>query len=300
MHGDTHTSRQRRRWLSALGLIVGCSSSSLALEPVGDVAEASSWRIETIVEGLTHPWSIVWLADGSALITERPGRLRRLQANGRLDPEPIAGLPQICGDCGQGGLMDLALHPRFQTDPWVYFTYATGSQAANRTALARGRLEGKRLTDVEVLFENPDSKSGGQHFGSRLLWLEDGTLLMSLGDGGNPPIRFGRGLIRDQAQQLGTLFGKLIRLSEDGEIPPDNPFVGQAGARPEIYSLGHRNIQGLVRDPLGGRVWATEHGSRGGDELNDIRPGANHGWPAVTFSMEYSGPPISERTSAPG
>ena len=152
--------------------------------------------------------------------------------DGVLDPKPISGVPKVCTDCGQGGLLDVSLHPDFANNRLVYLTYAAGTSNANRTTLARGRLDGMRLTDVEVLFENADSKSGGQHFGSRLVWLPDGTLLMSIGDGGNPPVSFDGDDIRKQAQKLGTHFGKVLRLRDDGSAPPDNPFVNRPGAKP--------------------------------------------------------------------
>lgn len=292
-----------------LGLIpvIGCAQPAGPVEPTGDVPEAEGWRAETLVEGLRHPWGIAWLPDGSALVTERPGRLRLIEnaatdtGEPRLDPTPIRGTPEVCA-CGQGGLLDISLHPDFANNRLVYLTFAEGTEDANRTALARGRLDlkNKRLEDLEIIFRNADEKSGGQHFGSRLLWLPDGTLLMSIGDGGNPPTSFDGENIRNQAQRLGTHFGKLLRLTEDGKAAPDNPFVDQADARPEIYSYGHRNIQGLTRDPKSGRVWANEHGSRGGDEINLIQAGDNYGWPEVTYSMEYWGPRISDKTRAPG
>jgi glucose/arabinose dehydrogenase len=275
-----------------------CAPVEGPVRPTADVPEAGGWRAGVVVDGLEHPWSIAWLPDGSALITERPGRLRLLR-NGGLVSEPIAGLPPILSH-GQGGLLDVVLHPDFERNRLVYLTFATGTPDANRTALARGRLDGDRLRDVEVIFENADAKSGGQHFGSRLVWLPDTSLLMSIGDGGNPPTSFEGGNIRDQAQRLETHFGKILRLTEDGRPHPDNPFVDRKGARPEIYSYGHRNIQGLARDPASGRVWANEHGSRGGDELNLIEPGQNYGWPEVTYSMEYRGPRVSDETSRPG
>ncbi|MBK1707014.1 hypothetical protein CKO40_21375 [Halochromatium glycolicum] len=291
-------------WLLALVPVLGCSEPSGPVEPTGDVPEAEGWRMETIVSGLRHPWGIAWLPDGAALVTERPGRLRLIDdvfGEARLDPTPIGGIPEVC-TCGQGGLLDIALHPDFDANQLVYLTFAEGTKEANRTALARGRLdrEAMRLRDLEVIYRNPDSKSGGQHFGSRLLWLPDGTLLMSIGDGGNPPIAFDGENIRQQAQNPGTVFGSVVRLNGDGTSPADNPFVDQEGARPELYSIGHRNIQGMTLDPTTGRVWANEHGSRGGDEINRIEAGNNYGWPEVTYSMEYWGPRISEKTQAPG
>jgi glucose/arabinose dehydrogenase len=291
-------------WLLALIPSVGCSGPTGPVDPTADVPEAGGWRTETVVDGLRHPWGLAWLPDGSALITERPGALRLVVdalGDARLDPRPIRGIPAVCA-CGQGGLLDISLHPDFADNRLVYLTFAQGTEDSNRTALARGRLDldAMRLRDVEIIFRNPDTKSGGQHFGSRLLWLPDQTLLMSIGDGGNPPIAFRGENIRRQAQNPGTLFGSIIRLNADGSAPADNPFTNQPGARPELYSMGHRNIQGMARDPESGRIWANEHGSRGGDELNLIRAGSNFGWPDVTYSMEYWGPRISDKTEAPG
>jgi len=280
--------------------LAGCAEPAGPVEPTADVPEATGWHTGTIVAGLSHPWGIAWLPDGDLLITERAGRLR-LVRNGRLRAEPVGGVPEVCR-CGQGGLLDIALHPDFAENRLVYLTFAEGTDDANRTALARGRLsdDGLRLEDTEVIFRNADVKSGGQHFGSRLVWLRDGTLLMSIGDGGNPPTSFNGENIRKQAQNLGTHFGKVLRLTEDGTAPPDNPFAGRPGAKPEIYTFGHRNIQGMTLDTATGRVWANEHGSRGGDEINLIEPGNNYGWPEVTYSMEYWGPRISDKTTAPG
>lgn len=280
--------------------LAGCAEPSGPVEPTGDVPEASGWRSETIVDGLRHPWGLAWLPDGAVLITERSGRLRLVQ-DGKLEPTPIAGVPAVCA-CGQGGLLDVSLHPDFAQNRLVYLTFAQGTEDSNRTALARGRLnlDAMRLEDTEIIFRNADAKSGTQHFGSRLVWLPDGTLLMSIGDGGNPPISFDGDNIRQQAQNLGTHFGSVLRLTDEGEAPPDNPFVDRPGARPEIYSYGHRNIQGMTFDARGGRVWANEHGSRGGDEINLIEAGNNYGWPEVTYSMEYWGPRISDKTRAPG
>jgi glucose/arabinose dehydrogenase len=285
--------------LAVLGL-AGTATALDAPEPrlSGDVAEASGWRAEVVVGGLSHPWAIAWLPDGSALVTERAGRLRIIR-DGRLDPTPVPGLPPLFV-AGQGGLLDLALHPDFASNRLVYFTLSTGTADANRTALARARFDGKALHDAAVIFEVADPKSGAQHFGSRILWLPDKSLLMSVGDGGNPPTRFAGENIRNQAQNPGTHFGKVLRLRDDGTPHPDNPLASQPGARPEIWSLGHRNIQGMTRDPVSGRVWATEHGSRGGDELNVVEGGRNYGWPVVTHSTEYWGPRISDETRRPG
>ncbi|MDJ0861865.1 MAG: PQQ-dependent sugar dehydrogenase [Gammaproteobacteria bacterium] len=285
----------------ALGLLGAATAGSADLDaaPVSkSVPEADGWRMETVVSGLDHPWSVAWLPDGSALVTERSGRLRVVR-DGKLDPRPVSDLPPILAS-GQGGLLDVSVHPDFADNRYVYLTFSTGTRSANRTALARGRWDRGALRDVRVIFRNADAKSGGQHFGSRIVWLPDNSLLMSIGDGGNPPTSFRGANIRDQAQNPGTHFGKVLRLNDDGTPHPQNPYASRPGAKPEVWSIGHRNIQGMSRDPESGRVWATEHGSRGGDELNAIAGGENYGWPAVTYSVEYWGPRISQETSRPG
>ena len=284
--------------LGLLSVSTGCAAETGPAPISAEVREAGGWRAETVVRGLEHPWSIAWLPDGSALVTERAGRLRLIR-DGRLDPKPVQGLPPVLAS-GQGGLLDVSLHPAFAENRYIYLTFVSGARDANRTSLARGRFDGHALRDVAVIFRNADPKSGGQHFGSRIVWLPDNSLLMSIGDGGNPPISFGGENIRNQAQNLGTHFGKVLRLNDDGTAHAGNPYGNSPGAKPEIWSMGHRNIQGMTRDPDSGRVWANEHGSRGGDELNVIQGGSNYGWPVVTYSMEYWGPRISDETSRPG
>jgi glucose/arabinose dehydrogenase len=274
-------------------------SSPTAPAPPEAIAVANTVTPVTVVEGLEHPWGIAWLPNGDMLITERPGRLRRVSRDGTLDPTPMAGLPPVLA-LGQGGLLDIALHPQFEQNRWIYLVYADGTRQANRTQVARARLEGNTLTDWTVIFTNNRDKSAGQHFGSRLLWLPDGTLLVAIGDGGNPPIQLDGELIRNQAQNRQTLLGSVVRLTETGEAPSDNPFVNDPEANPLIWSYGHRNIQGLALDAETNQVWSTEHGARGGDELNRLEPGKNYGWPVVTYSEEYSGGPISNQQSRPG
>jgi aldose sugar dehydrogenase len=286
---------------SLLGSIEGCSSSpSLSNSPTSTIATNSQPEVRqtVLIRGLERPWSMVWLPDGSMLITERPGRLRVVR-NGVLEPTPIAGVPEVLA-LGQGGLMDISLHPRFAQNRQIYLTYAQGTNEANRTRLARATFDGKALSNVRVIFEVSQTKTGGQHFGSRLIWLPDGTLLLAIGDGGNPPLELDGSLIRQQAQNLKSHLGKIVRLKDDGSIPEDNPFVNNPQADPAIWSYGHRNIQGLTFDPLKRRVWATEHGSRGGDELNLVEGGKNYGWPLATHSQEYSGGEISSHKSLPG
>ena len=286
-------SRVRPAWafhLLILLLFGGCAQAQAPF--------ASGIRQTVLVRGLEHPWGIAWLPDGSLLISERPGRLR-LVRDGVLDPEPIAGVPGVLA-AGQGGLLDVSVHPRFRENGYLYLTYAAGTPEANHTRLARARFDGRSLGPLEVLFAVPQRKSGTQHFGSRMLWLPDGTLLLAIGDGGNPPVELDGQLIRLQAQNPGSALGKILRLNDDGTPATGNPFRTGAGTSSLVWSYGHRNIQGLARDPLTGRVWASEHGARGGDELNLIQPGANYGWPLVTHSREYFGPAISDRRTAPG
>jgi aldose sugar dehydrogenase len=255
-------------------------------------------RQTTLIEGLERPWSMAWLPDGAMLITEKPGRLR-LVRNGQLEPEAIAGVPEVLTE-GQAGLMEVSLHPQFAENRQIYLTYSHGTIDANRTRLARATFDGQSLQNVQVIFEVSQAKTGGQHFGSRIVWLPDGTMLLAFGDGGNPPLELDGDLIRKQAQNLQSRLGKIVRLNDDGSIPKDNPFIGKANVDPAIWSYGHRNIQGLTYDANTSRVWSTEHGSRGGDELNVGQAGQNYGWPIVTYSREYSGGEITSERSRPG
>lgn len=268
------------------------------VQAVSPSSTAQGFKQATVAEGLERPWGMAWLPDGSMLISEKAGRLRLLK-NGVLEPTPIAGVPSVMSS-GQGGLMDVSIHPRFAENRFVYLTYASGTADANRTRIARARFDGKALQDLRVIFEVSQVKSGTQHFGSRILWLPDGTMLVAIGDGGNPPVQLEGDLIRKQAQNLRSRLGKIVRLNDDGSIPRDNPFATNANADPAIWSYGHRNIQGIAFDPGTKRVWVTEHGARGGDELNLAEAGKNYGWPLVTHSQEYAGGEISQERSRPG
>ena len=287
------------------GLLGACdrppaNSISSTPEP-STVASANSTKFKqtTVVEGLERPWSMAWLPDGTMLVTEKAGRLRLIR-EGQLLPTPIAGLPEVMSS-GQGGLMDVSLHPQFTQNQLIYLTYAHGQKNANRTRLVRAKLNGDNtLRDLKVIFEVSQEKSDGQHFGSRMAWLPDGTLLLAIGDGGNPPVELAGELIRKQAQNLRSHLGKIVRLNPDGSVPQDNPFVNNKNANPKVWSYGHRNIQGLVYDSAKKQVWATEHGARGGDELNLPEAGKNYGWPIVTRSQEYFGGEISEERSRVG
>jgi glucose/arabinose dehydrogenase len=241
-------------------------------------------RVIPFVKGLAAPWSLAFLPNGDMLVTEKVGRLRIVR-DGVLDANPIAGVPQVWA-MGHGGLLEVAVHPRFDENRFVYLTYAKAGEKGNTTALARGRFDGKALTDVQDLFVADAWSTGNAHFGSKLAFGRDGTLYMTVGERND----------RDRAQNTGDHAGKVLRLRDDGSVPADNPFVGRAGVRPEIYSYGHRNQQGLSVHPETGDLWATEHGPQGGDELNLIRPGRNYGWPVTTFGREYNGNLITNRT----
>lgn len=274
------------------------SQSSYDISSSNDVAQAKNFQKTTVVEGLEHPWSMAWLPDGAILITERPGRLRIVR-NGVLQPTPISGVPEIFAS-GQGGLMEVSLHPNFAQNSFVYLSYSHGNRQANRTRVARAKFDGKALSGLQVIFEVSPSKTGSQHFGSRIIWLPDNTMLVAIGDGGNPPLQIDGELSRKQAQKLNSHLGKIVRLNDDGSIPKDNPFLKTANANPAVWSYGHRNIQGLAFDSETKRIWSTEHGSRGGDELNLVEVGKNYGWPVVTHSKEYTGGEISQERSRPG
>ena len=238
-------------------------------------------RVVPYVRGLAAPWSMAFLPNGDMLVTEKVGRLRIVR-NGMLDPQPIAGTPQVVA-MQQGGLLEVAVHPRFAENQFVYVTYSKAGEQGNTTALARGRFDGKALVELKDLFVADAWSKGGLHFGGKLAFGPDGMLYMTVGERND----------RNRAQETTHHAGKLLRLRDDGTVPMDNPFVGRAGFRPEIYSYGHRNLQGLAFHPTTGQLWEHEHGPQGGDELNLIQPGKNYGWPVVTLGREYSGDPIT-------
>lgn len=274
--------------------------TSLGKEPVisrRGIELVSDVDVAEVVSGFKHPWGMTWLPSelaahenarlaGAILITERGGGLWLVNPEDASTDE-VEGVPNIYVD-GQGGLLDVVAHPQFASNGWVYFSYSDGSRAANSTHVARARLTGTVLKDWTVLFQVSQLKSKAQHFGSRLSWLPDGTLLVSIGDGGNPPISLDGAFIRLQAQNLNSHLGKILRINDDGTVPADNPWVNNPETQPQLWSYGHRNIQGMTVDAVTGQVWATEHGARGGDELNTIVPRSNYGWPEVSYSREYS------------
>lgn len=250
------------------------------------VNSRTAYAVDVVASGLSHPWAIAPLADGRFLVTERPGRLRIVSANGQLSG-PAAGLPAVDAR-GQGGLLDLVPAPDFAATGMIYWSYAEPREGGNGTAVARGRLvdgPAPRVENVQVIFREQPTLDSTAHFGGRLVFSPDGKLFVTLGE---------RSILsgRRQAQDLGSHLGKIVRLNPDGSVPPDNPFVNRPGARPEIWSSGHRNVQGAALNPTTGELWTTEHGPRGGDELNVPRRGKDYGWPTITYGNEYSGLPV--------
>jgi glucose/arabinose dehydrogenase len=260
-------------------------------EAAAEVARTASVpvRLVTVAEGLENPWGMAFLPDGRVLVTERPGRLRIVAKDGKAGT-PLAGVPAVQA-INQGGLLDVALDPDFASNRLVYLSYTEPRDGGNGTAVARGRLTEDGLADVQVIFRQQPTVKGGHHFGSRLVFARDGRLFVTLGD------RFTE---RARSQTLDSHLGKVVRIERDGKVPADNPFVGRKDALPEIWSYGHRNVQGAALHPATGELWTNEHGPRGGDELNRTLAGRNYGWPTVTYGVEYSGAKISDSPTAPG
>ncbi len=292
--------RSVARWivLLMLGMVTIAHARQQRLEgvpvpPLGsgpfefETAEGRKIRVTVVTRGLSHPWSLVFLPDGSLLVTERPGRLRVIR-NGVLDPTPVAGVPRARTD-GNGGLMDLALHPKFADSRLVFFTYTKPVENGKGTpTLARGRLEGAALVDVKDLLV-PEAYEGNSGLGGRIVFGRDGMIYFATG-----------GNIANIAQEPSSLRGKILRLRDDGSVPSDNPFVNRAGYRPEIFTLGHRNTLALIVHPETGAIWNSENGPNGGDEINIIQAGRNYGWPLVSFGREYPGPRVSEHPTREG
>jgi glucose/arabinose dehydrogenase len=248
-----------------------------------------AFRVVKIVAGLEHPWGLAFLPDGRMLVTERPGRLR-IVLDGRLEPQPVSGVPKVAVR-GQGGLLDVALHPRFAENGLVYLSYAGSGKGGIGTEVARGSLVGNRLEEVQVIFRMEPKSDARQHFGSRLVFDRSGYLYITLGDRGD----------KERAQRPDDHAGSVIRLHDDGRVPADNPFVGKPGWKPEKYTLGNRNMQGAALHPQTGELWAHEHGPQGGDEINVMRAGVNYGWPVITYGVNYGiGTRIGEGTHKPG
>ncbi|MGE0724950.1 MAG: PQQ-dependent sugar dehydrogenase [Alphaproteobacteria bacterium] len=250
-------------------------------------AGGASIRVETVAKGLENPWGLAFLPDGRMLVTERPGRLRIVARDGGLS-EPLEGLPRVHAR-GQGGLLDVALDPEFNRTRLVYLTFAEPGEGGASTAVLKGRLGDRGLTDTEVIFRQLPKVDGNNHFGSRIAFAPDGSMYVGLGE----RYKF------DPAQDLGSHLGKVVRIRRDGSVPPDNPFIGREGVRPEIWSYGHRNIQGAAVHPESGKLWLHEMGPRGGDELNIPAKGANHGWPLVSWGSHYNMEAIPDPSTRP-
>ena len=275
--------RRVERWAvhGLLGLLLVLATAVQATERLRPV---------TVARGLVNPWSLAFLPDGRMLVSERPGRLRIVAGDGRLSA-PVSGLPAVDAG-GQCGLLDVVLDPAFADNGRVYWSYAEAGEGGNATAVARGRLAGERMTEVQVIFRQQPRVASSAHCGGRLVFARDGRLFVTLGD------RFSR---KDDAQVPGNHLGKIVRIEPDGAVPADNPFVATPGAKPEIWSLGHRNVQGAALHPQSGELWINEHGPQGGDEINRVLAGRNYGWPLLTFGRNYgSGTRIGEEGPKPG
>lgn len=250
--------------------------------------EDQNFVVQPVVTGLTSPWGMAFLPDGSVLITERGGTLRRV-VDGQLQRDPVGNVPEVFAR-GQGGLLDVVIHPDYESNGWIYLSYSEPGEDGAHTAIMRAKLEGNALVQNEVIFRGSPKSTRGHHFGSRIAFDNEGYLYFTIGDRGQ----------RDDAQLLNTYAGKSFRINEDGSIPADNPFVGQDGANPEIFTYGNRNPQGLVKHPVTGEMWAHEHGPRGGDEVNILRAGNNYGWPVISFGINYDGSIITPDTARAG
>jgi len=271
--------------LAALAVPVQAQTPSSVVQ-----SEKHRFRVVTLTTGLAHPWSVAFLPDGRMLVTEREGRLRLIGTDLKLHPQAIEGLPAVVAQ-GQGGLFDVVLHPDYSRNGWIYWAYNAPGPGGWGTALARGQLQGLRMTNVRVLFSMSPKTRGGQHFGGRIVFDRQGMVYLTLGDRGE----------KDRAQALDDHAGSVIRLHDDGRVPQDNPYVGRPGARPEKWTMGNRNIQGAAMHPQTGVLWAHEHGPQGGDELNLMHAGRNYGWPVVTHGVNYgSGTRIGEGQSKAG
>jgi glucose/arabinose dehydrogenase len=253
-------------------------------------SDKHAFRLVTMVEGLVNPWSIAFLPDGRMLVTERPGRLRMVSKDFKLDPVPVEGLPPIV-ETGQGGLFDVVLHPGFAENGWIYIAYNGPGSSGWGTEMLRARLEGNRLLDTQILFRLQPKTRTGQHFGGRIVFDRKGFVYLTLGERGD----------KERAQRLDDHAGSVIRLHDDGRVPADNPFVNRPGARPEKFTLGNRNMQGAALHPQTGELWTHEHGPQGGDEVNVMRAGRNYGWPVITYGVNYGiGTKIGEGTEKAG
>ena len=275
-----------RKFLAVLLIALACP----AIAPAQTFnSSAGDLKVETVAGGLAHPWALAFLPDGRMLVTERPGRMRIATPDGNLSA-PLQNLPKVAAG-GQGGLHDVVLDRGFADNKTIYFCFAEPAGGGARTAMARATLGDGRLDGVKVIFHQDGPLSSGNHFGCRIAQGADSNLFLTMGD---------HFTTRDEAQNLGNHLGKIVRIKPDGSVPNDNPFVGRNGARPEIWSYGHRNSQGAAIHPVTGKLWEHEHGPRGGDEINIPLAGKNYGWPVIGYGIDYSGAKIHEATQKPG
>lgn len=283
---------RHRRSASALAVLVFATLGAPVQEVQANKAQqpAGGYTIQTFVDGLENPWSMAFLPGGGALITEKPGRLRMVTPEGKLLPEPLSGMPAVLHG-GQAGLFEVLPAPDFEQSRRVFLSYACGTRNSNHTCVVSANLQNNRLENLKEIFRSDFAKKGTAHYGGRMVWLPDNTLVIGLGDGF---------IYREEAQNLSNHLGKIVRIHADGTVPKDNPFVGRQGVKPEIYSYGHRNIQGLVYDPATKRLIAHEHGPKGGDEINIIQAGVNYGWPLATYGVDYTGAKVSPFTEYQG
>ena len=276
----------------AMLVVVLCIATIPAIAAESRVvqSEKQAFRVVPLVEGLAYPWAVAFLPDGRMLVTERSGRLRIVLKDFKLDPRPIEGVPPVAA-VGQGGLFDVVLHPKYAENGWIYLSYAGPGDGGWSTELIRAKLDGHRLTQQQVLFRLEPKSRTGHHFGGRIVFDRHGYVYLTLGDRGD----------KERAQRLDDHAGSVIRLHDDGRVPADNPFVKRAGAKPEKFTLGNRNMQGAALHPQSGELWTHEHGPQGGDEINVMRAGRNYGWPVITYGVNYViGTRIGEGTHKPG
>lgn len=290
-HQTFHSMRLTLAALTVFAIACGRSldSEAQAIKSPTPASTPNVLRVDTVASGLEHPWGLAFLPDGRMIVTERPGRMRIVALDGTLSA-PLTGVPAVYA-VGQGGLLDVALDPEFRSNQLVYLTYAETGEGGAGTAAARARLNGTALENLQVIYQQRPKVSGGGHYGSRLVFARDGALFITQGD------RMG---YRERAQDLTQGMGKIVRIRPDGSIPGDNPFITHASAQKEIWSYGHRNVQGATLHPETGRLWTIEHGARGGDELNHPEAGKNYGWPVITYGRDYSGLLIGEGTAREG
>ena len=282
--------RRFRHWALALTVLM-VSVSAVGKDPVSvALSEKQAFRVVTLVAGLENPWSMAFLPDGRMLVTERDGRMRLVSQDFKLDAQSVEGLPEVVAR-GQGGLFDVVLHPDYPSNGWIYWSYNAPGAGGWGTAMARGKLQGKRMTEVQVLFSMLPKTRTAQHFGGRIVFDKSHHVYLTLGDRGE----------KERAQRLDDHAGSVIRLHDDGRVPADNPFSGRAGAKPEKWTLGSRNLQGAALQPGTGVLWTHEHGPQGGDEVNVMHAGRNYGWPVITYGVNYGfGTAIGEGTAKAG